>query len=207
MKLHPISPIITDDTDFSLVILSSILYMLLGAIFGSNQAFVFTLNLKQDISKRFDYTNISWQIADRTFLNFVENSTTFFVITWIHAIFIDTEMAGTLSFIAVSSRILYPFFRSIHFLFIELSTQPYYFCVCIMQFNILYKILYDRNVVYIDTLTWNNSGYMILAYLFLQSTVIACSMIMNQILNKLQAKYQSQSQQSQSQDDKERKRE
>ena len=195
MKIHSISPIVKDDTDFSLVLLSSILHMLLGAIFGGNQAMVATIQLQQDVSKRFDYTNISWQIADRTFLNFVENSTTFFTLTWIHAIFIDTEMAGILSLIAVISRVFYPFFRSIHFYLIELSTQPYYFCTFVMQYNILYKVLFDK--VYIDSLTWKNSGQMLFAYVSLQIAVIACSFIMNQLLNKLQEKYQSQqSQQS-----------
>ena len=71
----------------------------------------------------------------------LENHAVFLVTVWLHALFIDADTAGALGCAAAGFRFLYPFLRSWTMMAMELSTQPYWFCLKPLQVNLAWKVV------------------------------------------------------------------
>ena len=127
------------EIDFSGVVMATLLWLFLLNIFGGNQAIS-----NPDVSNpsaRFDYSNATWALADRTFLNLAEQTPAFLITLWLHAIFCDADLSAQLGLVCVLARSLYPILRAVYFFLMELSTLPYYVCIYTMALNLWSKIL------------------------------------------------------------------
>jgi hypothetical protein len=153
--------------DFSLPICATIGWALMSQSFGLYQIVASAKrpeHLQNNPNKRFDYSYSRWQIADRTMMNCVEQSFTFGCLLWMHAVFVDAPMAGTLGLVAVVFRLLYPLLRGVKEIFMEFSTQPYQACVGIMGCNLLSASLRSGALV-VEELNGSNALAMLGCYL------------------------------------------
>merc|ERR1719323_2018094 len=92
---------------------------------------------------RFDYSNKFWEMADRSFNNFVEQTAHFIVMMWLTALFCNAQSAGSAGLWYVFFRALFPIFWAIKGqwnLLIELSTQPAYAVINYYYVSLLYVL-------------------------------------------------------------------
>merc|ERR1719319_2046425 len=113
------------------------LYIVLHYIFmfqqmGSKSAAAQQMNVDKRSFNRFDHSNLRWKFGDRVYNNNLENEVLFLSSMWMHAYFVDPDVAGVFGGIAVFLRLLYPVFWSLKArwnLLIEISTQGWAICV------------------------------------------------------------------------------
>lgn len=97
-----------------------------------------------------------WVMADRSFLNALEQQVAFLLPLWLHAVFVCPTVSAYVGAVAVVSRLLFPIFWSVKGgwnLLIEASTQPYYMCVCYFLGALLTVAAADVNIVS-ETPSW-----------------------------------------------------
>ena len=76
--------------------------------------------------------NPSWVMADRSFLNALEQQVGFLLPLWLHAAFVSPHVSTVMGAIAVVARFFFPIFWSLKGgwnMWVEASTQPYYLVV------------------------------------------------------------------------------
>jgi len=118
-------------------------------------------------------------------MNSVEQAFTFGSLVWMHAIFVDAPMAGTLGLIAVVARTLYPLLRGVTELLMELSTQPYQFCMGVLACNLISLSL--RGTLFVEELSWGQAPAMFGAYLSWMIGAVAYGVPAGILLGKLAA--------------------
>ena len=93
-------------------------------------------------------------------MNSVEQAFTFGSLVWMHALFVDAPMAGTLGLVAVVACALDPLLRGVTELLpilvavpaFLLSTQPYQFCMGTLACNLVSLSL--RGTLLVEELSW-----------------------------------------------------
>ena len=138
IDLPHLSLSIDPQDDFSRVVLVTFLWILTLNTFAVNQAL--TIPDLKDPASRLDYTDKAWVLADRSFLNLVEQTPIFLTILWMHSIIIGPDIPGTLGLISVVCRVAYPILRNFSFYFIGPTNMTYYLCCQAMQINVLSKL-------------------------------------------------------------------
>eukprot|EP00929_Paragymnodinium_shiwhaense_P009599 TRINITY_DN113826_c0_g1_i1.p1 TRINITY_DN113826_c0_g1~~TRINITY_DN113826_c0_g1_i1.p1 ORF type:complete len:109 (+),score=16.06 TRINITY_DN113826_c0_g1_i1:73-399(+) len=92
------------DQDYALPIVATCLYFLLFQFLFVNQI---TAKMKLGDPKsanRFDYRNKYWEMADRSYLNFLEQTPQFLVSMWLFALFCSAEGAGRAGILYIVAR-------------------------------------------------------------------------------------------------------
>lgn len=93
--------------------------------------------------------NARWVMADRSFLNALEQQVAFLLPLWLHAVFISPRVSTVMGTIAVVARFFFPIFWSIKGgwnMWIEASTQPYYLVVFYFIGALIAMAIADVNV-------------------------------------------------------------
>lgn len=93
--------------------------------------------------------NPSWVMADRSFLNALEQQVAFLLPLWLHAVFVSPRVSTVMGTIAVVARFFFPIFWSIKGnwnMWVEVSTQPYYLVVFYFLGALIAKAVADVNV-------------------------------------------------------------
>eukprot|EP00928_Gymnodinium_smaydae_P005783 TRINITY_DN11990_c0_g3_i1.p1 TRINITY_DN11990_c0_g3~~TRINITY_DN11990_c0_g3_i1.p1 ORF type:complete len:116 (-),score=15.74 TRINITY_DN11990_c0_g3_i1:460-807(-) len=96
-----------EEQDFTGVVVATILYFLLQEMFMFNQVSVkmaFTKNGDPSTFNRFDYSNKMWEWADRSFLNFLEQTPYFITMMWIFAFFCGAQPAAHGAYFYIFAR-------------------------------------------------------------------------------------------------------
>uniref|UniRef100_A0A7S0AEM7 Uncharacterized protein n=1 Tax=Pyrodinium bahamense TaxID=73915 RepID=A0A7S0AEM7_9DINO len=136
---------IIDGQDYSLPILVTLVYFVLFQLFMVNQVKAKIDAGKGDPAKlnRFDYSNKFWEMADRSFMNFLEQTPAFVSLMWLCAVFCNAESAGTAGLVYCVARAAFPVLWAVKgkwTLLIELSTQPCYAAVNYYNVCLLYLL-------------------------------------------------------------------
>ena len=127
--------------------------------------------------ERFSYDgNPRWEVADRSFLNLMEQTPLFNAILWLHAIFVDAQLAGILGLCAVGARLLYPILRSVFLFLMEFSTQGYWFCVMSLWANLGWKILVGEALLTVDMLG-TTSGFKMQGAMYLGMNIVSLPIV------------------------------
>ena len=158
--------------DFSLPIAATILWLTVFDAFCAHQAMTGGM---LGVG-RFDYHNARWKLVDRTQLNMSEQNILFIGLVWLHALFVDAQLAGFLGCIASVFRYTYPLLRMLArntrpaadfadgFILVELSTQPYWFCLNTLKANLLAQLVTGAPLVHYETLGVRSLGLMTSLY-------------------------------------------
>lgn len=112
------------EEDFSFPVLVTVTYFLVYYLF-----MVLQISTRQDGWPRHDYSDETWKMGDRTFLNTLEQMVPFLLPMWLFALFISPHQAGVLGTIYVVFRLLFPVFWGLRggwTILVEVSTQPQY---------------------------------------------------------------------------------
>lgn len=92
---------------------------------------------------------IGANIADRGVINTMEQGIPFFLVLWMHAIFVNPSTSAVVGLIYVVARYLYPIFYGMYGQFnnlVEISAQINYACITWLAFAILYKCSKDSDL-------------------------------------------------------------
>merc|ERR1719235_1404436 len=112
MALHPVQ--IDINQDFSGVILASVLYFVVQEMFMMNQVVNKMKGIKggdPNTFNRFDYaSNRLWEMADRSFNNFIEQTPYFITMLWVYAAFCGAELAAHGAQFYIFCRLWFPLF-------------------------------------------------------------------------------------------------
>ena len=151
------------EQDFALPVVASLAWLQVFDLFLGTQA----MTMVSTKANRFSYTdNPRWEIADRSALNMNEQHVFFLVLVWMHALFVDAQLAGLLGLVAAGFRLAYPFLRMWTMLAQEFSTQPYFLCLKTLQVNLLFKAFSGAPIVeYASLGTAGAVGKMLLIWL------------------------------------------
>eukprot|EP00931_Biecheleriopsis_adriatica_P011282 TRINITY_DN112364_c0_g1_i1.p1 TRINITY_DN112364_c0_g1~~TRINITY_DN112364_c0_g1_i1.p1 ORF type:complete len:201 (-),score=37.23 TRINITY_DN112364_c0_g1_i1:277-879(-) len=142
---------IIEGQDYASPILVTVIYWLVFQVFMAVQIKGRTDAGGGDPLKtnRFDYSNKQWEMSDRSFLNFLEQTPFFLSMLWLFAFFCNAETAGTAGFVYVIARALYPVFWSVKGewnLLIELSTQPGYCVLTYFLYSLAYLVITGKQL-------------------------------------------------------------
>lgn len=150
--------------DFALPVLATVAWAMMTQAFGLVQIFA-KINhpRKDDPNSRFDYTYERWRVADRTMMNSVEQHGVFLSLVWMHAVFVDAPMAGTLGLAAVAFRATYPILRGVMQVLMEISTHGYHVCMGTMCCNLVCSVL--RGTLFVEALSLDQAARVLAAYL------------------------------------------
>ena len=156
------------EQDFALPVVASLAWLQVFDLFLGTQA----MTMVSTKANRFSYAdNPRWEIADRSALNMNEQHVFFLVLVWMHAVFVDAQLAGLLGLVAAGFRLAYPFLRMWTILAQELSTQPYWVCLKTLQANLLFKAFSGAPIVEYESLyTAGAAGKMLLIWLAMMAS-------------------------------------
>lgn len=93
--------------------------------------------------------NPMWVMADRSFLNALEQQVPFLLPLWLHAVFVCPKVSAWMGAVAVFARALFPIFWSVKGewnMLVEVSTQPYYLVVFYFLGALMIRVVTDVNV-------------------------------------------------------------
>jgi len=122
---------------------------------------------KKGANPRFCYDGVPlWEIGDRSMLNMLEQHVYFLSFVWLHAIFVEARLAGALGLVAVATRYIYPFLRAKNMIYMEFSTQPYWFCLRPLWGNVVCKLLTGEALLTYAQLN-TTEGYKLQLFFFL----------------------------------------
>ena len=137
MQLHT-------EQDFSLTILVTVAYFFLFEIWMGNQ-----IRCKPS-THRFDHRDKTWECADRSFSNLVEQSPAFLVLLWLYAFFVDSHTSGVLGGTYLAFRAFFPLFWAWGGqwnLFVEFSTQPCYLILAFFKYALVYRAWFEKSLI------------------------------------------------------------
>uniref|UniRef100_A0A7S2AHL1 MAPEG family protein n=1 Tax=Alexandrium andersonii TaxID=327968 RepID=A0A7S2AHL1_9DINO len=142
-----------ENQDYFWPVLSTTIYFLLFQVFMVNQIWSKIVAGRRlgdpRLLDRFDYSSKHWEMGDRSFLNFLEQTPAVVALMWMDAIFCSARSAGIALLVYCVFRLLFPVFWAVKGrwnLLIEASTQP---CYAIMNYwtaSLLYLAVTGRQL-------------------------------------------------------------
>eukprot|EP00929_Paragymnodinium_shiwhaense_P014464 TRINITY_DN12236_c0_g1_i8.p1 TRINITY_DN12236_c0_g1~~TRINITY_DN12236_c0_g1_i8.p1 ORF type:complete len:202 (-),score=39.43 TRINITY_DN12236_c0_g1_i8:304-909(-) len=164
------------EQDFTGPVVVTLVYFVLFQVFMVNQ-----INGKIKLgagdplkANRFDYSNKYWEMADRSFMNVIEQTPQFLVSMWAFAVFCSAASAGRAGCVYLVARALFPVFWAVKGkwnLLIELSTQPCYAVINYFLVSLAYLAVTGKQFA---TILPDNAFLLILAIVGIH---LACSVV------------------------------